>query len=157
MAFPLMFSATLTSEYQRFVETDLGVAIGRIAFLIPVLFVAVLFLQSGIDKLMDRKGNLDWLKGHFANSPLRNSVPLLLTFVTMLELLTGISSLIGAIVYPFWEDGGILILFALLLSDITLLFLFSGQRIAKDYAGAAGIVPYFILSMLMTLVTILIL
>jgi hypothetical protein len=32
-----------------------------------------------------------------------------------------------------------------LLSAITLLMLFFGQRVAKDYAGAATLVPYFIL------------
>ena len=38
-------------------------------FIMQVLasaFLAVLFLQSGIDKVTDRRGNLDWLTGHFA-------------------------------------------------------------------------------------------
>jgi hypothetical protein len=33
-------------------------------------FLAILFLQSGIDKIVDRRGNFEWLKGHFAKSPL---------------------------------------------------------------------------------------
>ena len=33
-------------------------------------FLAILFLQSGIDKVVDRRGNLEWLTGHFAKSPL---------------------------------------------------------------------------------------
>ena len=40
-------------------------------------FLAILFLQSGIDKVVDRRGNLEWLKGHFAKSPLAGMVPLL--------------------------------------------------------------------------------
>ncbi len=32
-------------------------------------FLGILFLQSGIDKVVDRRGNLDWLKGHFVKSP----------------------------------------------------------------------------------------
>ena len=32
------------------------------------LFLAILFLQSGFDKIVDRQGNLEWLKGHFAKS-----------------------------------------------------------------------------------------
>ena len=32
------------------------------------MFLAICFLQSGIDKILDRNGNLEWLTGHFANS-----------------------------------------------------------------------------------------
>jgi hypothetical protein len=32
------------------------------------------------------------------------------------------------------------------LSALNLVMLFFGQRIAKDYAGAAALVPYFLLS-----------
>jgi hypothetical protein len=42
-------------------------------------FLAILFLQSGIDKVVDRRGNLEWLKGHFAKSPLAGVVPALVT------------------------------------------------------------------------------
>jgi len=38
-------------------------------------FLAILFLQSGIDKIVDRRGNLEWLKGHFAKSALAGVVP----------------------------------------------------------------------------------
>jgi uncharacterized membrane protein YphA (DoxX/SURF4 family) len=48
------------------------------------VFLAILFLQSGIDKIVDRSGNLEWLKGHFANSPLAGIVPALLTAITIL-------------------------------------------------------------------------
>ena len=41
-------------------------------------FLAILFLQSGIDKILDRRGNFEWLKGHFAKSPLAGIVPALL-------------------------------------------------------------------------------
>ena len=48
-------------------------------FLLQILvsaFLAILFLQSGIDKVVDRRGNLEWLEGHFAKSPLAGIVPL---------------------------------------------------------------------------------
>ena len=38
-------------------------------------FLAILFLQSGIDKIIDHRGNLDWLTGHFAKSALGGVVP----------------------------------------------------------------------------------
>ena len=49
-------------------------------------FLAILFLQSGIDKIVDRRGNLEWLKGHFAKSPLAGFVPLMVTMITIMEL-----------------------------------------------------------------------
>jgi hypothetical protein len=36
----------------------------------------------------------------------------------------------------------------ILLSMLALLMLFFGQRMAKDYAGAAGLVPYFLVAVL---------
>ena len=61
----------------------------RLAQLFTCLFLAILFLQSGIDKVIDRSGNLEWLTGHFAASPLAGLVPLMLTTVTITELLAG--------------------------------------------------------------------
>ena len=48
-------------------------------------FLAILFLQSGIDKILDRRGNFEWLKGHFAKSPLAGIVPALLICITILR------------------------------------------------------------------------
>src|SRR5213596_2628160 len=58
-------------------------------------FLAILFLQSGIDKVVDRRGNLEWLKGHFAKSPLAGMVPLLVTIITILEIAAGSLSAVG--------------------------------------------------------------
>src|SRR3954466_7363526 len=69
-------------------------------YLIQVLisaFLAILFLQSAIDKVVDRQGNLEWLKGHFAKSPLAGMVPLLVTIITLLELAAGILTATGSI------------------------------------------------------------
>ena len=41
---------------------------------LALVFLAILFLQSGIDKIIDFKGNLGWLQGHFAKSPLAGQV-----------------------------------------------------------------------------------
>ena len=37
-------------------------------------FLAVLFLQSGLDKVIDRKGNRAYLDEHFARSPLATGI-----------------------------------------------------------------------------------
>lgn len=114
-----------------------------LAELLIALFFAVLFLQSGIDKLVDRKGNLDWLKGHFAKSPVASLTPVLLTGLTLLELASGMLSAAGALMLLFTRQPATAFL-GVSASGFTLLALFSGQRIAKDYAGAAALVPYFL-------------
>src|SRR5438270_8884740 len=58
-------------------------------------FLAILFLQSGIDKIVDRQGNLEWLKSHFAKSPLAGTVPLLFAVLTIIEVAAGLLSGIG--------------------------------------------------------------
>src|SRR5437868_12074983 len=72
--------------------------LGGSAILLQILvsaFLAILFLQSGIDKVVDRRGNLEWLKGHFAKSPLAGMVPLLVTAITILEIAAGALSAVG--------------------------------------------------------------
>jgi uncharacterized membrane protein YphA (DoxX/SURF4 family) len=118
-------------------------------FLIQVLvsaWLAILFLQSGIDKVMDRRGNMEWLKGHFAKSPLAPMVPLLVTVVTLLELAAGTLSAIGCVLNLVRHDSTCAF-YGAVLSAVTLIALFFGQRMAKDYPGAATLVPYFLLTL----------
>jgi uncharacterized membrane protein YphA (DoxX/SURF4 family) len=111
------------------------------------LFLAILFLQSGIDKIVDRRGNLDYLTGHFANSPLAKTVgPMFLT-ITIMETLSGLLSGIGFILIVLRHNPDVAFCGAVL-SGVSLSALFFGQRVGKDYAGAATIVPYFILTLL---------
>lgn len=110
---------------------------------LAALFLAILFLQSGIDKVTDRKGNLEWLNGHFAKSPLARVVPLLLTIITALELGAGALSAAG-VVQIVALDAATLAFWGAVLSGVSIVCLFFGQRVAKDYAGAAGLVPYFL-------------
>ena len=106
-------------------------------------FFAILFLQSGIDKVLDRKGNLEWLTGHFAKSPLAGMVPLLLGVITVMELAAGALSAIGCVMVLLRHDSTIAF-YGVVLSGIALLALFFGQRMAKEYPGAATLVPYFL-------------
>jgi len=109
-------------------------------------FLAILFLQSGIDKIVDRRGNLEWLSGHFAKSPLAGMVPALLIAITILEIAAGALSAVGCLLIILLKDSTIAFYGAILsVAAITALFL--GQRIAKDYAGAAVLVPYFLLTL----------
>jgi len=122
---------------------------GGSATLLQILvsaFLAILFLQSGIDKVVDRRGNLEWLKGHFAKSPLAGIVPAMVTTITILEIAAGTLSAIGCVVIIFAGDSTVSF-YGAVISGIAIIALFFGQRIAKDYAGAAVLVPYFLLTL----------
>lgn len=108
-----------------------------------LLFLTITFLQSGIDKIMDWKGNLTWLVGHFSKSIFNGGVPVLLGIILLLEMVAGILCAVGA--FQFIAAGESDMAFCgAMLSAITLLLLLLGQRVAKDYEGAKTIVVYFI-------------
>jgi hypothetical protein len=100
-------------------------------------FLAILFLQSGIDKVVDRRGNLDWLTGHFAQSPLAGLVPLMLSVITLFELAAGGLSAVGCVLILVLR-GSTLAFYGAVIAAISLTALFFGQRLSKDYAGAAS-------------------
>ena len=106
--------------------------------------LAILFLQSGLDKVFDFKGNLAWLTGHFAKSPLRGVVLPMLVTVTVTETAAGALSAAG-LLHLVLHNTPVLALWGARLALVNIVMLFLGQRIAKDYAGAAALVPYFLL------------
>ena len=109
-------------------------------------FLAILFLQSGIDKVVDRRGNLEWLKGHFAKSPLAGMVPLMVFVITVCELVAGALSLVGGVLILSSHDS-VIAFYGAVMSAVSILALFFGQRMAKDYAGAGVLAPYFLLTL----------
>ncbi len=127
--------------------------IGRnIPALLAALLVAILFIQSGLDKVFDWRGNLDWLTGHFSKTFLRGTVAPMLATITVMELATGILSVVG-IVYFLFVNSTVLIFYASVLGAASIAALFFGQRVAKDYAGAAVLIPYFILLIILMYLT----
>jgi hypothetical protein len=116
------------------------------------LFLAILFLQSGTDKVMDWRGNLGYLQPHFAKSPLASVVPAMLLAITILEVSAGVVNGVGLLELlvlgkpqiAFWGAA---------LSALALTALFFGQRMAKDYTGAAVLVPYFLLALVALWIT----
>jgi diacylglycerol kinase len=109
-------------------------------------FLAILFLQSGIDKVVDRRGNLEFFQGHFAKSPLAGMVPLLATLITILEIASGALSAIGCALIILSREP-MVAFYGAVISAISIIALFFGQRMAKDYAGAAVLVPYFLVAL----------
>jgi hypothetical protein len=118
-------------------------------FLLQLLvsaFLAILFLQSGIDKIIDRQGNLQWLSGHFSKSPLAGMVPILFGVLTIIEVSAGLLSGTGFFALLFAHNPTIAF-YGAVMSATAVLCLFFGQRMAKEYAGAAILVPYFLLAL----------
>jgi uncharacterized membrane protein YphA (DoxX/SURF4 family) len=110
------------------------------------VWLAILFLQSGVDKVVDRRGNLEWLNGHFAKSPLAKLVPIMVTMITVFEIAAGTLSAVGCVLIVLGQ-GSACAFYGALVSSVSILALFFGQRMAKDYAGAAVLVPYFLLTL----------
>ena len=119
----------------------------KITFILVLAFFSIVFIQSGVDKVFDYKGNLsflnDLLRGFFSR-PLINFA---LISVAILELTSGILCLIGifdAIFNPSYFIGKL----GLIIGSLALLVLLFGQRVSKNYDGAKTIAVYFILAML---------
>jgi len=115
--------------------------------ILAAAFLAILFLQSGIDKIVDRRGNREWLTAHFAKSPLAGLVSALLIAITILEIAAGALSGVGCLLVILLKDSTIAF-YGAILSAATITALFFGQRMAKEYAGAAVLVPYFLLTLI---------
>ena len=110
-----------------------------------LVFLAITFLQSGIDKVSDWNGNLSFLKEHFSKTFLKKSVPLMLVLILLGEIIVGFLSVIG-IVQIYISDTTTIGFYASVIAAKILLALLFGQRVAKDYAGAMTITVYFMVT-----------
>ena len=116
--------------------------------LLILIFLIIVFMQSGIDKVFNWKENLSWLKEHFSETPLENLVPLLLATLLLIETASGILCAIGLYQIIILGESSIA-LYGSILSCKSLLMLMFGQRMAKDYEGAKTIAVYFIPAILL--------
>jgi hypothetical protein len=126
----------------------------RLVSLLAGLFFAVLFLQSGLDKVFQWQGNLSWLKGHFSKTFLRSFVPLLLGIITLAETAAGGFSAIGTVLFLVEKSNLWPLQMGFFLSALSLLMLFFGQRVAQDYAGAATLTTYFLIALFAIFMTV---
>tara|TARA_B100000902_G_scaffold382863_2_gene421025 strand:- start:199 stop:684 length:486 start_codon:yes stop_codon:yes gene_type:complete len=135
--------------------TDLGEYMYEWIFLFFIsLFFTILFLQSGIDKIIAFSGNLNYFKDHFKHTFLKSQVKLLLILITLLECITGLLFLFYLIsLLMVGPDTGFLVwgmglyFTALTCALFTLCSLFLGQRLAQDYVGAVNLGIYFLIAL----------
>ncbi|MDE0884571.1 MAG: DoxX family protein [Myxococcota bacterium] len=110
-------------------------------------FLGIVFLQSGLDKILDFSGNLEFISQMFANAPVRVPVAPLLVCVTVTEVIAGGLSAAGALGLLLGA-GPVLAYWGAVFSGISLLMVLFGQRLSKAYADAAVIAPYFLVTCL---------
>ena len=112
-------------------------------------FFAVVFIQSAVDKLTDRDGNIAYFSDHFKNSPLPvTAVPLLFWMLTLIEGAAGALCALGLLLGDFVGKGFGVSACGIGFAGAALLCLLVGQRLAKDYAGAAVIAAYFAVALI---------
>ena len=111
------------------------------------IFFIIIFIQSGLDKIISRQENIIFFKDHFSNSPFKNHTSFLLTILTFTELVCGFTLIYG-IYYSFIERTTLWIFYGFVFCVINLFFLLIGQRVAKDYNGASDLGIYFMIVIL---------
>jgi hypothetical protein len=117
-------------------------------FLVTAFF-AVVFLQSAADKLLDSEGNLGFLREHFKAAPIPEGlVPIMFWILTGLETLAGVLCALGVLFSDFDQRGASLASWGVFMAGLALLSLITGQRLAKDYAGAAVVAAYFAVALI---------
>lgn len=114
----------------------------EIARVLILVFFAVLFLQSGLDKIFDFDGNRAYIKSVFEKTLPGPLISGLFVFLLLLEVTTGLACALGAAGTFFSQPA--VGKWAMVLAAVCLIQLFAGLRIAHDYQGAAALVPYFL-------------
>lgn len=113
--------------------------------ILVLLFLLITFGISSFEKITDWNGNVEFIKSHFINSPLKNIVSMLLAIILVLDIFACIFMTIGIWQLLFF-DQSIFAFYGIVICALILIFLLIGQRLAKDYEGAMSLTVYFILS-----------
>lgn len=110
---------------------------------LSVCFMAIVFVQSGFDKLFNYKREMGWIRQKFSRSSLHDYVGVLFGALTIAEIASGVLCVAG-VAQLFFTSEKTLAIFGATAASATMLMLIFGQRITRDYTGAASLVPYFI-------------
>ena len=116
-----------------------------IAYFLILIFFSIVFIQSGIDKVVDKKGNMSFLLSHLGKAFSLILIKIAFYVVTFLELVSGLLCGLGLIQLLFFEQKSVGLI-GLVVGSLALLVLLFGQRVSKNYDGAKTITVYFILS-----------
>lgn len=114
--------------------------------LLLTLLLAILFVDAALEKFRDWRGTLGFFREHFAKTWLRPFVVPLLAVLTGMMTAAALACL-GGVAQLLAGQPPSLAWWGAALSAATLLSLFFGQQVAKDHAGANGLVPFFLASL----------
>ena len=119
---------------------------------IPLLFVlgflSIVFIQSGLDKILNWKGNLEFISSTLSSKIPSFLVVFALFVVLLLETFGGFASLGGIIELICCKDPYLWAQIGILSCSSALLILLLGQRISQNYVDAKTIVIYFIVALI---------
>jgi len=114
--------------------------------LLLILLLAIVFVDAALEKFRDWSGTLGFFREHFAKTWLAPFVAPLLAVLTVLMTATAVACVGGAVQLLLGRPP-LLAWWGAALAAVTLLSLFFGQQVAKDHAGANGLVPFFLASL----------
>jgi hypothetical protein len=117
--------------------------------LLILSYLAILFGQTAADKCFDWKGNHSYITAYFSQTPLKGISGWLFVVLLLSEAITFLCAAVGALLTlkNLWlgeATGALQMLPAMALAGawFSLLSIFLGQRIAKDYAAASATTAY---------------
>jgi len=108
-------------------------------------FFSIVFIQSGLDKVFNKKENLSFLYELLGKVFSKNLILVAFYSITLLEVASGFLCLIGALEIIFYGSSA-LGYWGLIVGALALLILLFGQRMSQNYDGAKTITIYFILA-----------
>lgn len=114
--------------------------------LLLTLLLAILFVDAALEKFRDWRGTLGFFREHFGKTWLRPFVVPLLVLLTVMMTAAAVGC-VGGVVQLLLGQSPVLAWWGAALSAVTLLSLFFGQQVAKDHAGANGLIPFFLASL----------
>ena len=108
-------------------------------------FFSIVFIQSGLDKVFNKKENLSFLYELLGKVFSKSLILVAFYSITLLELASGFLCLIGVLEIILYGSSA-LGYWGLIVGALALLILLFGQRMSQNYDGAKTITIYFILA-----------
>jgi len=108
-------------------------------------FFSIVFIQSGLDKVFNKKENLSFLYEILGKVFSKSLILVAFYSITLLEVASGFLCLIGVLEIIVYESSTFGY-WGLIVGALALLILLFGQRMSQNYDGAKTITIYFILT-----------
>ena len=108
-------------------------------------FFSIVFIQSGLDKVFNKKENLSFLYELLGKVFSKSLILVAFYSITLLEVASGFLCLIGVLEIIAYGSST-LGYWGLIVGALALLILLFGQRMSQNYDGAKTITIYFILA-----------